>query len=326
MAVVATQALASGEAGHAGHGAGLGRHLVHHVVRQMAVQHPVAGIVRDELNGAALRNADEHCVAGPPGGLRDAAAFGSGDVEGVSMEVHGVVVHAEVDEPDADALALAHDQRRRRRAGFSVEQKPVELHHLGVGRGRVRQHGVLLQVDEEVLLAVRAVGCAGMHDEGAEHAGELLHGHVRVVEEGAFLVDDEVVRKALAGADRLLADAGHAVVADGIFEAVPVHGGRLGQLVLEDDADLVALRDLDGGAGRGAVIAPDVDGLVRRDLLLEDVRDEAEDLGVSVHLKRQITDVCGDDRRGSDRAGVGVYLRERAAADAGVASPCSYLG
>ena len=55
--------------GAARHAADVGGHLVHHVVRQMAVQHPVARIVRDELDVARLRHADQHRVARPPGGL-----------------------------------------------------------------------------------------------------------------------------------------------------------------------------------------------------------------------------------------------------------------
>ena len=53
-----------------------------------------------------------------------------------------------------------------------------------------------------------------MHDEAAEHADHLLHGHVGVVEVGALLVDVELVDEAAAGRDGLLADAGLAVVAD----------------------------------------------------------------------------------------------------------------
>ena len=317
--VVHPAGLAHGGHG-SGHGSDLGGHLVHHVVGKVAVEHPVAGIVGDELDVAGLGDADEDGVAGPPGGFGDAAALGAGGVEGVAVDVHGVVVHAEVDEADADALALAHDERGGGGAGFAVEQEPVELHHHSVRGGLVGEDGVLLQVDDEVLVAVRAVGNAGVHDEGAEHAGELLHGHVGVVEEGAFLVDGEVVGERFAGLYGFLRDAGHAVVADVVFKAVPVDGGGFGELVSEDDADPVSLGDLDGGTGGGAVEAPDVDGFVGGDLAPHDVGGEAEDLGIAVELEGEVADVGGDDGGGGDGGGVSVEFGEGSGGDAEVSA------
>ena len=54
---------------HAVHAAHIRRHLVHHVVGQVAVQHPVAGTIRDELHVARLGYAYQHCVSRPPGGF-----------------------------------------------------------------------------------------------------------------------------------------------------------------------------------------------------------------------------------------------------------------
>jgi hypothetical protein len=67
-----------------------------------------------------------------------------------------------------------------------------------------------------------------VHDESAEHACHFLHGHVGVVEVCARLVNVEFVDKAAAWFHWLLADAGHAVVADHVFKAVPVDGAWLG--------------------------------------------------------------------------------------------------
>ena len=67
-----------------------------------------------------------------------------------------------------------------------------------------------------------------MHDEAAEHADHLLHGHVRVVEEGSALMDMELVDEAAAGgrpAARCRAGRRSAP----IFKAVPVDGGRSGR-------------------------------------------------------------------------------------------------
>src|SRR6478672_2852868 len=96
----------------------------------------------------------------------------------------------------------------------------------------------------------------GMHDEAAKHTDHLLHGHVRVVEECSALANMKLVDEAAAGKHGLLRDAGLAVVADLIFKAVPVNRTWLGEMVVEDDADVITLVDLDGGAGRGAIEAP----------------------------------------------------------------------
>jgi len=45
-------------------------HAVHHVVRQMAVNHPRAGILGFELDDFGLGDADENGVGGIPGGFR----------------------------------------------------------------------------------------------------------------------------------------------------------------------------------------------------------------------------------------------------------------
>ncbi len=88
-----------------------------------------------------------------------------------------------------------------------------------------------------------------MGDEQAQQADHFLHGAVGVVEKSAFLVDGEFVGIRFAGRDRFLADEGHAVLFDGDFQAVPVHGGAFGQGVFDDDANVIALRDLDRGTG-----------------------------------------------------------------------------
>ncbi len=194
---------AARKARHASHRTGLRGHLVHHVVWQMAVQHPVAGIVGDELDVPRLGDPDEHRIAGPPRRLRDAAALGSGGVEGVPVDVHRMMIHAEVHEADPHSVALTHDEGRASGTGFAVQQQPVELHpHRVRGRG-VGQNRILLEMDRESPCrnGVGRESCGCMMN-APEHAGHLLHRHVRVVEVGAFLLDEEVVRKALAGLDR----------------------------------------------------------------------------------------------------------------------------
>jgi hypothetical protein len=43
-----------------------GNHLIHHVVRQMTVQHPVAYVFRIKLNVASLSDTHEHGVLVDP--------------------------------------------------------------------------------------------------------------------------------------------------------------------------------------------------------------------------------------------------------------------
>ena len=121
-----------------------------------------------------------------------------------------------------------------------------------------------------------------MHDERADHAHHFLHGHVRVIEVGAFLLQSELVDETAAGEDRVLREAGAAVHGEGDIEAVPVHGGRLGEMIVHDDADAVALNDLDGGAGGGAVVAPEIEDLAGEDFLFYWFGDQVKDFDAIV--------------------------------------------
>ena len=103
----------------------------------------------------------------------------------------------------------------------------------------------------------------------------------------------EFIDEAAAWFDRLLADAGHAVVADHVFKAMPVDGAWLGQVVVEDYADVIALVDLDGRARSAAVESPDVDGFVGVDFLAEDFRDQVVDLGGAVHGVGEVANIGG---------------------------------
>ena len=106
-----------------------------------------------------------------------------------------------------------------------------------------------------------------MRDEHAEEADHFLHGAMGVIEESAFLMNDEFVGVRFAGSNGLLADERNAVLLDGNFQAVPVHGGAFRKRVFDVDADAIALGDLNGGPGTRAVIAPGIDGFEGRDFL-----------------------------------------------------------
>src|SRR5712691_2182197 len=122
----------------------------HHVVRKMAVQHPVAGIACNKRDIARLRYAHDYRVSRSPSRFGLAASFSPRNYELVPMKVDRMVVHPQIDKADADTLPMPHDERSVGWTGFSVEGKPVELHIHGVRHLDVRQDGILLHNDCEV--------------------------------------------------------------------------------------------------------------------------------------------------------------------------------
>src|SRR5947209_4617522 len=94
----------------------------------MAVQHPVAWIICDELYISRLCDADEHCIARHPGGLGNSAAFRSSGSKGVAVQMDRMVIHTEVDHANSNAIPETNDERSRRGTGLSVQDEPVEFH------------------------------------------------------------------------------------------------------------------------------------------------------------------------------------------------------
>ena len=90
-----------------------GHHLVHHVVWEMAVQHPVADILGIELNVPGLCNSDKYGVLIHPTLNRTSSAFGSRNNELHSVQVNWVMIHTDIDKAYAHALPLLDDHRRR---------------------------------------------------------------------------------------------------------------------------------------------------------------------------------------------------------------------
>jgi hypothetical protein len=116
-----------------------------------------------------------------------------------------------------------------------------------------------------------------LDDERAQQAHRHLLGriHMRVVHmrAGVALAHLELVREGLARLYRRLGDEGHAVLAVGDDQPVPVDRRALPELVLIDDADLVALGHADLRTRHDAVVRP-----------RDDLADQAEDLDVAIHL------------------------------------------
>ena len=91
-----------------------------------------------------------------------------------------------------------------------------------------------------------------------EAAADLLEAAlVRVVPVGAGVGHVELVDEGLAGCDRLLGQMRHAVHGVRHAQAVPVDGRLLGELVLDRDAETLALTDPDLRARNRAVVGPD---------------------------------------------------------------------
>ena len=91
------------------------------------------------------------------------------------------------------------DEARSTNPSTPVQQEPVELHHHRVGCGRVCENRILLKMDREIFIAMRTVGNSWVHDECAQHSGKLLHRHMRMVEIGPFLLDEELYVKLWPG-------------------------------------------------------------------------------------------------------------------------------
>ena len=125
----------------------------------------------------------------------------------------------------------------------------------------------------------------------APHADHFLHGHVGVVKVGALLMQRELVLKTTARSDGILADAGTAVHGDRYLESVPVHGGRLGQVVIDNNSHPITLCDLDGRPRAASVVAPQVDRFVRPNGLLHRFSHQVKHLDAVVHLPWKIRHV-----------------------------------
>src|SRR5260370_21619639 len=108
----------------------------------MAVDHPVAGPVRHELYIASLCNANQRGVSARPDRLRLAPSLASRFPKSESMQMNRMMVHAEIDDPDTDALTVLDDQRRGCRPCLPVECEPVELHVHAIGNLPICKHPI----------------------------------------------------------------------------------------------------------------------------------------------------------------------------------------
>src|SRR6266704_3167207 len=249
----------------------------------MAVQHPVAGIVGDELYITCLSNTDEHSISGRPRCLWLSPTFATRNYKRVPMQMDRMVIHAQVDHANSHTVAQPHKQRRSRRSSFAIESEPVEFHVHGVRSRIARQNGVLLQQDHEVAINRRIVRLLWVHDEGAQHADHFLHSQVRVIKVGAFLMKREFIDKSAAWLDRVLARSWCPVHVVRDFKSMPVHRERLRQMVINNDPNPVALIYLNRWPGSAAIESPQVRHFARYQLLFHRLGNEMELLNISLH-------------------------------------------
>src|SRR5437588_10255787 len=117
----------------------------------MALQHPIARIIGHERHVTRLGYTYEHGVSRTPCRFGLAASFSTCNYELVPMQVDRMVVHPQIDEADADALSVPHDERSVGWTRFSVERNPVELHVHAVWDIVLRQGCVVCHDSREVV-------------------------------------------------------------------------------------------------------------------------------------------------------------------------------
>ncbi len=274
-------------------------HGVHGVVRLVAVERPVAGVVGENVEGAD--GADRHVGRRLRilRGLGHPPSVGAAHGEAVPVQMDGMIRHAQVADTHADLVAEAHRQRIDSGKHAAVPGPHVEVGHLvdlrqvGAGIDVVGAHD-----EDEVAVDRPERLVARMHDEHAHHAHRHLHHLVRmrVVHERPARLDLEFVDEGLARLDVRLIEAAHSVHSVRHDHAVPVHRGVFGQFVGDEDAHLVAFDRFDGWTRSLPVVAPQVCFHPFREFAHHGFGDEMEFLPVAVHPPWQRPSVERHDR------------------------------
>ena len=264
-------------------------HRVHRVVRLVAVHRPVARRVCDELDRAHLADGDIHRDLGPARLFGHPAAVGAGDLELEAVDVDRVIGHGQVAHAHAHALVEPGDEVIDAGKHAAVPGPQVEVEHGVDARGHRARLDVVSR-HQEAIVAVDPVQVRvlRMHHQRAHHAHRHLHHFVgvRVIHEGARLLQLELVGEGLAGRNLRLVETAHAVHAGGQEDAVPVDRRVLGQAVGHENPDLVALDALDGRPRRLAVVAPEAGGHAGRNLALHRLCGEVKFLPAVFHAPR----------------------------------------
>src|SRR5690606_9484016 len=101
-------------------------HGVHRVVSHVAVERPITWCVSDELDIARSTHRAKHRSFRPLPCFGNLSAVGGSDVEGVAVDVNGMVPHAQVADANAHAIIGAYDKAFNGGEDFAVEGPQVK--------------------------------------------------------------------------------------------------------------------------------------------------------------------------------------------------------
>src|SRR5262245_22549856 len=115
-------------------------HPIHQMMCFVAVKRPVARGICHKLYFTRIpyRHIDRHSFV-LSRGIHSACAL-CGHCEGISMQVNGMAIHAEIGKPDANFLPLPYHKRVYLRPYSTVKGKIVEIEH-DHGIWRLRANG-----------------------------------------------------------------------------------------------------------------------------------------------------------------------------------------
>src|SRR5215831_13428095 len=132
-----------------------------------------------------------------------------------------------------------------------------------------------------------------------------------VVKVRSRLMEGEFVDVASTRLDRSLADTGASVQVVGDLEAMPVHRGRLRQMILQNDPNAVTLVDLNRWPRSASIKSPENQCFIRCNLLFHGFGNEVEDFYAVVQNERQVWNIWSLDRRVRSTEGAGEEIPAR---------------
>ncbi len=212
---------------------------------------PLPRFDRGPHNIVPLSRTHTHGVGLIAGRRGQGDAINGDDLKWSAMNMHRVdeaVVGA--DKAHLQGFTHLHVNGLGCRIGLSVDREVIRLSsiHGHRGEGEPLAHEPFLQFDHIFMVGGDFVGpIGGIDDERAIKSKRLRAIGVRVgmIKIGAVLLDREFVIERFTRLDRFLRDLGGTVPRVRNNQTVPVNGGRLRQFVVNDDANMVALADVD---------------------------------------------------------------------------------
>src|ERR1700689_2152485 len=272
------------------------RHLVHHVMWHVAMNHPISRIRRHKLHIPRLRHSHQHGVVRSPCSPRLPPTLRTSNHKLVPVHMNRMVVHPQINKSQSHPITQPHNQGCIRGPRFSIQRQPVKFHAHRIRRRIVRQQRVLLQNNREIFFHRRIVGLPRMHSEPPNHPHHFLPRHVRVIKQSPFLLQREFVNVSPARCNRVLRKPRPAVHRKRNIKTVPVHRSRFRQMVIHNNPHPLALPRLNRRPRRAAVVPPQIQNLPRKNFLPHRLRHQMKHLHPAIHLKRQIRHIRCRDR------------------------------